>query len=123
MMINGGNQLSMAILALLERGNCQRPSSEIVFRHLQASELPESRASADPRCVLWGRRRTALSPFFLAHRSLLFSSETSVVSEKYKQAEFILPVRPAVLYVRPTMRLAELIAIQPSLPSPCQCGF
>lgn len=95
-MISGGNQLSMAILAFLETRNCRRPSSEIVFRRPLALELPESRASADLRCMQWGRHRPVLCTFFLAHGLLLFSSETSVVSVKREQAELILPVCPTV---------------------------
>lgn len=81
---------SMAILAFLERRNCQRPSSEVVFRHPLALELLESRASADPRYIRWGRHRPVLCTVFLAHGSLLLSSETSVVSVRPEQAEFIL---------------------------------
>lgn len=102
--------------------DCQRPSSDC-FRHPLALELPESRASLHLRCIQWGRHRPVLCTFFLAPGSLLLSSETSVVSVKREQVELLLPVCPTVLYVRLTVRLAELRAIQPSLPSPCQGGF
>lgn len=115
----------MAILAFFERRNCQSPSSEIVFRHLLAFDLPRSRAAGDLRCILWGRHRTALCTFFLALRSLLFSSRTSVVSVKLKQAEFILPVCPTVLcvVVCETYREAYRINSDPAIPTLTLSGW